>query len=72
MLTSKHWTEHEVLNGGVRERTEGAEGVCNTIGRKISTNQTTPKFSGTKPLTKEYRWHCLASIGGKALGPVKA
>jgi len=26
-------------NGGIRERTEGAEGVCNPIGRTISTNQ---------------------------------
>jgi hypothetical protein len=30
-------------NGGVRGRTEGAEGVCNPIGRTtISTNQTPP------------------------------
>jgi hypothetical protein len=37
---ANHWTEHRVPNGGVRERTEGAEGVCNPIGRTtISTNQ---------------------------------
>jgi hypothetical protein len=42
MLASNHWTEHRVLNGGVRERTEGAEGVCNPIKRTaMSTNQTT-------------------------------
>jgi hypothetical protein len=32
--------EHRVPNGGVRERTEGIERVCNPIGRTtISTNQ---------------------------------
>jgi hypothetical protein len=34
-----------VPNGGVRERAEGAERVCNPIGRTtISTNQTPTKF----------------------------
>jgi hypothetical protein len=41
MLTANHWTEHRNPNGGVREMTEGVEGVCNPIGRTtISTNQT--------------------------------
>jgi hypothetical protein len=40
MLTVNHWTEHRDANGGAKERTEGAEGVCNPIGRKIATNQT--------------------------------
>jgi hypothetical protein len=41
MLTANHWTEHGDPSGGVRERTEGAEVVCNPIGRAtISTNQT--------------------------------
>jgi hypothetical protein len=40
MLTAKHRIEHRDHNGGVREKTEGAEGVYNTIGRTtISTNQ---------------------------------
>jgi hypothetical protein len=46
MLTAKHWTEQGIINGIDRERTKGAEGVCNPIGRTtISTNQTprTPK-----------------------------
>jgi hypothetical protein len=46
MLTANHWTEHGVPNGEVREKTEGAEGVCNPIGKTtISTNQntTTPR-----------------------------
>jgi hypothetical protein len=33
MLTANHWIEQWVPNGGVRERTEGVEGVCNPIGR---------------------------------------
>ena len=33
MLIVNHWTECEVPNGGVRERTEVTEGVCNLIGR---------------------------------------
>ena len=33
MLTANHWTMHGVPNGGARERTKGAEGVCNSIGR---------------------------------------
>jgi len=28
MLAANHWTEHRDPNGGVRERTEGAEVVC--------------------------------------------
>jgi hypothetical protein len=40
MLAANHWTEGGVPNGGVRERTEGAERVCNPIGRTtISANQ---------------------------------
>jgi hypothetical protein len=81
MLTDNHWTEHRVHNGGVRERTEGAEGGCNPIGRTtISTNQA-PEIPGTKLPTKEYRWRdpwlklqgpFLASVGGEVLGPGKA
>jgi hypothetical protein len=58
MFIANHWTEHGVLNGGVREKTEGAEGLCNLIGRTIiSTNQTPPpELPGTKPPTKEHTW----------------
>jgi hypothetical protein len=35
VLTGNHWTEHWVLNGGVRGRTEGAEGaLCGINGRE--------------------------------------
>jgi hypothetical protein len=40
MLTDKIGLSTQFPNGGIRERSEGAEGVCNPIGRKtISTNQ---------------------------------
>jgi hypothetical protein len=51
MLTANLWTEHGVPNRGVRERTEGVDGVCNPIGRK--TISESPEYPGTKPLTKE-------------------
>jgi hypothetical protein len=36
---ANHFTEHRIPKNGVRERTEGVEGVCNPIGRTtISTN----------------------------------
>jgi hypothetical protein len=39
MLAANHWTERRDPNGGVRRRTEGAEGVRKPIGRTtISTN----------------------------------
>jgi len=54
MLAANHWTEKGDADGGVRERTEGAEGVCHTVGRKIvSTNQTLPELLGTKLPTNE-------------------
>jgi hypothetical protein len=38
-VAAKHWTVHKFPNEGVRERTKGAEKVCNPIGRTtISTN----------------------------------
>jgi len=46
-LASNHWNENGVPSGGVRERTEGTEGVCNTIERaSLSTNQTSQRFQG--------------------------
>jgi hypothetical protein len=55
MLPANHWTEHRILNGGVRGRTEGAEGVCSLIGgTTISNNQNPPELPGTKLPTKEY------------------
>jgi len=39
MLTANHQTEHGGPTGGVRERSEGTQGVWNHIGRRTSTNQ---------------------------------
>jgi hypothetical protein len=87
MLAANHWTKHRVHNGGVRETTEGPEEVCNTTGRiTISNNQTPPELPTTKLPTKEYihgvthgsshicsrGWPYLTSVGGEALGPMKA
>jgi hypothetical protein len=59
MLAANHWSVHGDPKRGVRERTEGTEGVCNPIERTISINQTShalPKLPGTKLPTKEYTW----------------
>jgi hypothetical protein len=43
LYTTKHLTESRDPNGKVRAKTEGAERVCNLIGRTtISINQTPP------------------------------
>jgi hypothetical protein len=44
-FAANHWTEHNVPSGGVRERTEGAEGVCSLIGRITLSNIETPLSS---------------------------
>jgi hypothetical protein len=47
MLTANHWTEHWDPNGTVRAGTEGAEGVCNHIGRiTILTSQNLQNYQG--------------------------
>ena len=85
MLSANHWTEHGDSNGGIREKTERAEGVCNPIRRTtIWTNQY-PQSSqglnhqpksiqeGTHGSSCECNRGCpyLASMEGEALGPVK-
>ena len=86
MFASNHWTDHRVPSGGIRERTGGAEGFCNTIGRtKITTNQTPQSFQALNHQPKTIHggthgsscicsrgWSYLASMGGEALGSVKA
>ena len=57
MLAASHWTEHGILNGGVRESTEGAEEDCKPIGRTtVSTNPDPSDLPETKPPTKEHTW----------------
>jgi hypothetical protein len=70
--------------GGVRERTEGAEGVCNPIGRTISSSLSSnlqglnhqPKSThggthGSRCICSR-GWPCQASMEGEALVPMKA
>jgi hypothetical protein len=82
MLAASHWPERGVSNRGVREGTEGAEGVCNPIGRTTPTNQT-PR-TNSQGLSHQQRsthgsscicsigWPCHVSMGGEVLGPTKA
>ena len=59
MLTANHRTEHRDPSGGVRGRTERAEGVCNPIGRTtISTNQTQQSSQGLNHRPKSTVEHC--------------
>jgi hypothetical protein len=40
MLTVSYWTDHRAPNGGAREITQGAKGICNPIGgTTLWTNQ---------------------------------
>jgi hypothetical protein len=52
MLIAKHRTEQGVHNGGGRERTEGAEGVCKYIRRTTLSINQTPQTCETQPSTK--------------------
>ena len=43
MFTVSYWMDHRAPNGGARESTQGAEGICNPIGgTTIRTNQYLP------------------------------
>ena len=45
MLTVSYWMDHRAPNGGARESTQGAEGICNpTGGKPILTNQYPPEL----------------------------
>jgi hypothetical protein len=40
MLTVSYWMDHRAPNGGARESTQGAKGICNPIGgTTLGTNQ---------------------------------
>jgi len=78
MVAASHWTEQGDTYRRVREKTEGAGGVYNTIGKpRASTNETPPECPGTKSPTSVYTWRdsclqphiwqrmALSSINGK-------
>ena len=85
VLTVIHWTVHRVPNEGVRERTQGAEGVCSPIrGTTIWTNEYPLNSQGLNHQPKSTHgvthgsscicsrgWTSRTSMGGEALGPVK-
>jgi hypothetical protein len=61
MLAAKHQTELRDPNGGVRGRTEGAEGICNPIEKNNNINQSEPpELPGTKPPTRVYMERTMA------------
>jgi len=79
ILTANHWTEQREPNGGVWETL--GDRVCNPVGRKTSTNQTSRSSQELNHQTESTHggkhgysciyirgWHCLASMGGE--GPV--
>ena len=85
MHAVNHLTKNGDPNGGVRGRTEGAEGIHNPIGRKTSPNQNPQSSQGLNHKPKSIHggthgssyicsrgWSYLASMGGEALGPVEA
>ena len=87
MLTANHWTEHGVPNGGVRERTEGAERGLQPHRKNsnIIINQTLQSSQGLNHQPKSTHggthgssclcsrgWPCQSSIGGEILGSVRA
>jgi hypothetical protein len=85
MLIAIHWTEHRVPNGGARERTRGAEGICSPVGETtIWTNQYSQSSQGLNHQPKSTHgetqdsspicsreWPCGTSMRGETLGPVK-
>jgi hypothetical protein len=80
MVAVNHQTEHMVHSGGVRERTDGAEGICNPLGRKtISTKPESPELQELNHQPKSTYgathgssricnrgWPCWTSMGGEA------
>jgi len=82
IFAANHQTDHGDPNRGGRTRTGGAEGVCDLIGGTlILTKQISQSSPGL--INKPKRTHVsscicsrglsyLASVGGEALGPVKA
>jgi hypothetical protein len=85
MIAANHWTEHELPNGGLGERTKWAEGVCSPIeGTTISIDQTLQSFQGLNHQLRSTHggnhgsrrirsrgYPCWTSMGGEALGSVK-
>jgi len=74
ILTVNHQTEPEDPNGTVKGRTKGVEGVCNPIGRTISTNLTPQRSQGLKhqPKSTHRGTHGLSYICSRGLTYLKS
>jgi hypothetical protein len=82
MVAANHWTESRVPNRGVKERTEGVQGVCNPMGRTtISTNQNPLNSQGLSHQQMHTHgsscicsrgWLCHASMGEEVCDPMKS
>jgi hypothetical protein len=85
ILATNHRFKPGNPNERARGRTEGAEGDCNSIGRRISTNRNTQSSQGLNHQPKSIHrgsndsscicsrgWPYQASMGEEALGPVEA
>jgi hypothetical protein len=70
-----YWTEGGVPNRGVRERTEGAEGVCNNIKQTPQSSQGLShqprSIQGSSSICSR-GWPCQPSMRGEVLSPMKA
>jgi hypothetical protein len=53
MLAANHWTEHRVLNRGVRKRTKGVEGDFNPTGITTILTTSTTRASRDLAINKE-------------------
>ena len=71
-LTVSYWMEHRASNGGARESTQGAKGVCNpTRGTTIWINQYPPELVSLVAYAAEdslVDWPSRPSMGGEAFG----
>jgi hypothetical protein len=62
MLIPNHQTEHEDLNGRIRGKTDGAERVCNPLGKTtLSTNQIPLSSQGPNHQSKSTHGGTIAS-----------
>ena len=65
MLTVSYWMEHRASNGGARESTQRAKGICNPIGgTTIWTNQYPGALDSSCMCIK--RWPSWPSLGREA------
>jgi hypothetical protein len=70
MLTVIYWKEHRAPNGGARESTQGAEGICNPIGGTTYKLTSTPRAHVSSCICSR-KWPSQPSLGGEALGLAK-